>query len=328
MSIENLPMKELLDLKASQIIILHAINEESRTSREVVDHFMINYPEYYTNSPEGKEQGLLTDEQLFPMIRYLGRKDFIKRDTSQRWMITRKGRSALLQNTFLTFRNVMRIIADPYELPLLPPGMTDESCKANICLSIEPLRFPSFPSTVTKRRLQNLQPSTFYLIDLGLESYENKLKDLLYMNNHLNSLTTDVNTIIGEFTDKLVCLDPISKELTSEISDESVDFVFAQFVFVAKNPRLVLKEIFRVLKTGQYCNMMDYTSDKSLFHLYQNKLFTTNEVDIPSNYQKILNPEVPLKKEKIVSMIKEFKFKIIQEIDVPNLPRFLLQKSA
>ncbi|GAF89631.1 unnamed protein product, partial [marine sediment metagenome] len=125
MSSDNLLVRELLDLKASQIILLNAINEESRTSREVVDHFMINYPEYYSDSPQGKELGFLTSEQLFPMIRYLGRKDFIKRDTSQRWMITRKGRSALLQNTFLTFRNVMRIIADPYEKQLLPPHMNE-----------------------------------------------------------------------------------------------------------------------------------------------------------------------------------------------------------
>ncbi len=328
MSSDNLPMRELLDLKASQIILLNAINEESRTSREVVDHFMINYPEYYSNSQQGKEQGLLTSEQLFPMIRYLGRKDFIKRDTSQRWMITRKGRSALLQNTFLTFRNVMRIIADPYEKQLLPPNMSLDSCKANVCLSIEPLRFPSFPSTVTKRRLQNLQPSTFYLIDLGIENYENKLKDLLYMNDYLNGLTTDVNTIIGEFTDRFVCLNNDSKQLTNEIADESVDFLFAQFIFVAKNPKLVLKEIFRVLKPGQYCNMMDYTSDKSLFHTYQNKIFTSHDVDIPSNYQKILNPTVPLTKETIINTINDFKFKIVQEIDVSNLPRFLLQKSA
>ena len=321
-------MKELLDLKASQIILLNAISEESRTSREVVDYFMINYPGYYSNSPEGKEQGLLTSEQLFPMIRYLGRKNYIKRDTSQRWMITRKGRSALLQNTFLTFRNVMRIVADPYEKLLLPPNIGEDGCRSNVCLSIEPLRFPSFPSTVTKRRLQNLQPSTFYLIDLGIEKYENKLKDLLYMNNYLNSLTTDVDTIIGEFTDKFKCLNNDSNQLSDEIADESVDFVFSQFIFVAKNPRRVLKEIFRVLKPGQYCNMMDYTSDKSLFHTYQNKIFTSYDVDIPSNYQKILNPTVPLTKETILDSINDFKFKIIQEIDVSNLPRFLLQKSS
>ena len=148
------------------------------------------------------------------------------------------------------------------------------------------------------------------------------------MDSYLNSLTTDVNTIIGEFTDKLVCFDPDSKQLTTEIADESVDFVFSQFIFVTKNPKLVLKEIFRVLKPGHYVNMMDYTSDKSLFHIYQNKLFTSNDADIPSNYQKILNPVVPLTSETIISTINDLKFEIIQEIDVPNLPRFLLQKPA
>lgn len=313
-----------LNLKASQIILLHAISEGSRTSREVVDHFMINYPEYY--SSQGKEQGLLTSDQLFPMIRYLGKKDFIKRDTSQRWMITKKGRNALLQNTFLTFRNVMKTIADPTDVQLLPPGMNEESCKANVCLSIEPLRFPSFPSIVTKKRLQNLQPSTFYLIDLGLESYETKFDDLLYMDTYLNNLTTDVNTIVGEFTDKFLCFDPDSKQLTGSVETESVDFVFSQFIFTTKDPKLVLEEIYRVLKPGQYCNMMDYTSDQSLFHIYQNKLFASNNVDIPSNYQKILNPSVPITKETIVNTINDCKFKILQKIDVPNLPRFLLQK--
>ena len=327
MSLDDFAMRELLDLKASQIILLSFINEGSRTSKEVVDHFRINYPEYYSNSPEAKEQGLLTRKQLFPMIRYLGKKDFIKLGTSQRWMITRKGRSALLQNAFLTFRNVMRVIADPYEVQLLPPDVSEENCKANVCLSIEPLRFPSFPSTVTKRRLQNLQSSTFYLIDLGLESYENGSKKI--MDDYLNSLTTDVNTIIGEFTDRLVCFDPETKQLTNEIADESVDFVFSQFIFFTQNPKLVLKEIFRVLKPGHYVNMMDFTSDKSLFHIYQNKLFSSNNIDLSSNiFQRILKPTASITRETIVSTINELQFKIVEEIDIPNLPRFLLQKPA
>ena len=62
--------------------------------------------------------------------------------------------------------------------------------------------------------------------------------------------------------------------------------------------------------------------------MYQNKIFASHDVDIPSNYQKILNPTVPLTKEMIMNTINDFEFNIIEEIDVPNLPRFLLQKSA
>ena len=123
--------------------------------------------------------------------------------------------------------------------------------------------------------------------------------------------------------------DPDSEKLTNTIADESVDFVFSQFIFVAKNPKLVLKEIFRVLKPGHYVNMMDYTSDKSLFHIYQNKLFSSSNVDLPSNiFQRVLNPAVSLTKEGIISAINDVDFKVIREIDVPNLPRFLLQKPA
>ncbi|MHA1946040.1 MAG: hypothetical protein ACW97W_08055 [Candidatus Hodarchaeales archaeon] len=105
------------DLKTSQLILLHTLTEEPRTSQEVVDYFAFNFPEFFSSKPK---EGFLSKEQIFPMLRYLGKKEFIKRDRSERWMITRKGRGALLQNAFLTFRNVMQVITNPYITGILP----------------------------------------------------------------------------------------------------------------------------------------------------------------------------------------------------------------
>lgn len=319
-------MKEFLDLKASQFLLLHAINEEFRTSKEVVDYFAINYPEYY--SPEDDNQGLLTRKQLFPMIRYLGKKNYIKRDRSQRWMITQKGKEALLQNAVGTFRNVMQILTDPFINQFFPTNQTEviNQCKVNVCLSIEPLKFPIFPSTVTRKRLQFLQAGTFYLIDLALESSLHREEELKIMNDYLNSLAADLTTIIGECTNGIMCVNPKTNDLSLEIADESVDYVFSQFCFSSKNPKLILEEIYRVLKPGQFVNMMDFTADNSLFHIYQKNLFTSTNINLPPTFQKIVNPKVPFTKEDILTVIHQTPFVIVESSDIPNLPRFLLKK--
>ena len=73
--------------------------------------------------------------------------------------------------------------------------------------------------------------------------------------------------------------------------------------------------------------MLEYTSDKSPFQIYQKELFSTNDVDLPPIFQKILNPSKPLTKEYIISTIEKTSFEVIEVADVPNLPRFLLKKA-
>ena len=88
----------------------------------------------------------------------------------------------------------------------------------------------------------------------------------------------------------------------------------------------VLNEVFRVLKPGQSALMLEYTSDNSPFQIYQKELFSTDEIDLPPIFQRILNPLIPLTKENIISTIEKTSFKIVDVVDVVNLPRFVLKK--
>ena len=318
------------DLKTSQLILLHTLTEEPRTSQEVVDYFAFNFPEFYSVKPEA---GFLSKEQIFPMLRYLGKKGYLKRDRSDRWMITRKGRGALLQNAFLTFRNVMQVITNPYITGLLPSTIqTKESLKKSkrVCLSLEPLTFPAFPSPASKSRVHYIQDGIFYLIDLNGKDYEittDRIAELNYMQEHLNSLSPDVQVFVGELKDKFICLD-LHQQLTLEIENETVDQVIVQYLFsLAENPQLALEEIYRVLKPNQTIIMLEYTSDQSPFQIYQKELFSTDEVELPPIFQKILNPKNPLSKEVILSTIEKTRFEILETVDVPNLPRFILKKN-
>ena len=318
------------DLKTSQLILLHTLTEEPRTSQEVVDYFAFNFPDFYSEKPK---DGFLSKEQIFPMLRYLGKKEYIKRDRSDRWMITRKGRGALLQNAFLTFRNVMQVITNPRITGILPANVqVNESFprEKRVCLSLEPLTFPAFPSPASKSRVQYIKDGIFYLIDLGNTEYDNvsdRINELVYMQNHLNTLSPDVKIFIGEFKDTLLCLNS-KQELALEIEDETVDHIITQYLFsLYKKPQIALEELHRVLKPGQAVLMLEYTSDKSPFQIYQKELFSTNDVDLPPIFQRILSPSKPLTKENILSTIRKTSFEVIEVVDVPNLPRFLLQKA-
>ncbi|MHA2167382.1 MAG: class I SAM-dependent methyltransferase [Candidatus Hodarchaeales archaeon] len=317
------------DLKTSQLILLHTLTEEPRTSQEVVDYFAFNFPEFFSSKPK---EGFLSKEQIFPMLRYLGKKEFIKRDRSERWMITRKGRGALLQNAFLTFRNVMQVITNPYITGILP---VDKEIRdkfedtERVCLSVEPLTFPAFPSPASKSRVQYIQDGIFYLIDLGSTKYDSvsdRIDDLVYMQEHLNTLSPDVQIFIGELKESFLCLNS-KQELALEIEDESVDHIIVHYLFsLYKRPQIALEEIYRVLKPGQSVLMLEYTSDNSPFQIYQKELFSTDEVDLPHMFQRILNPSVPLTKENIISTIKKTSFEVVEVVDVVNLPRFVLKK--
>ena len=317
------------DLKTSQLILLHTLTEEPRTSQEVVDYFAFNFPEFYSIEPK---RGFLSKEQIFPMLRYLGKKSYIKRDRSDRWMITRKGRGALLQNAFLTFRNVMQVITNPYITGILPlEKKTEKQLEdANrVCLSLEPLTFPAFPSPASKNRIQYIKDGIFYLIDLGITKYEkvsDRTNELLFMQEHLDSLSPDVKIFIGELKESFLCLNS-EQELALEIEDETVDHIVVQYLFsLSENPLKALEEIFRVLKPGQSALMLEYTSDNSPFQIYQKELFSTNEIDLPPIFQRILNPLTPLTKENIISTIEKTSFEIVDVVDVVNLPRFVLKK--
>jgi hypothetical protein len=317
------------DLKTSQLILLHTLTEEPRTSQEVVDYFAFNFPEFYSTEPRN---GFLSKEQIFPMLRYLGKKEFIKRDRSERWMITRKGRGALLQNAFLTFRNVMQVITNPYITGILPLDKETEKQledKKRVCLSLEPLTFPAFPSPASKSRVQYIKDGIFYLIDLGNIKYDNiseRINELVYMQDHLNTLSPDVKIFIGELKDSFLCLNS-KHELVLEIEEDTVDHVVVQYLFsLYKNPQFALEEIYRVLKPGQSVLMLEYTSDNSPFQIYQKELFSTNEVDLPPIFQRILNPSIPLTKENIISTIEKTSFELVEVVDVVNLPRFVLKK--
>ncbi|MHA1332333.1 MAG: methyltransferase domain-containing protein, partial [Candidatus Hodarchaeales archaeon] len=289
------------------------------------------FPKYYSKQ---SKDGFLSKEQIFPMLRYLGKKQFIKRDRSQRWMITEKGRGVLIQNAFLTFRNVMQTITDPFILGLLPPqtsvGKFDTS-EERVCLSIEPLTFPAFPSSTAKNRVRSFQKGFFYLVDIGEIEYDEISKreqELLYMQNHMNSLTADVKTIIGELKEKkILCLNNENK-LELEIQPNTVDHIIVQYLFsLAKDPEAALNEMYKVLKEGQTVLMLEYTSDQSLFQIYKNQLFSSSNIDLPKVFQRILNPKTPLTKDYIISIINKTSFEILEVVDVPNLPRFLLRKS-
>ena len=267
------------------------------------------------------------------MLRYLGRKGFITRDRSQRWMITRKGRGALVQNAFLTFRNVMQTIADPNVSRLLSPnieaGGTDFQ-KEKVCMSIEPLKFPAFPSPVTKSRVKFLKHGKLYLIDLGIDvqsNEENRIEDLLYMQNHLNSLTADLNIIVGEFKDKFLCLNE-DNELSLEIKEQEVHGILTHYLFsLLETPQIILDEMYQILKPGQSVILVEYTTENSLFQTYQKKLFSNGVPPIlPPIYKKILDPLSPRTKETILDTIRKTPFEILEVIDVPNLPRFILKK--
>jgi hypothetical protein len=317
------------DLKTSQLILLHTLTEEPRTSQEVVDYFAFNFPEFYSIEPRN---GFLSKEQIFPMLRYLGKKEFIKRDRSERWMITRKGRGALLQNAFLTFRNVMQVITNPYITGMLPLDKGTENQlegTKRVCLSLEPLTFPAFPSPASKSRIQYIKDGIFYLIDLGNIEYDNiseRINELVYMQDHLNTLSPDVKIFIGELKESFLCLNP-KQELVDDIKDETVDHIVVQYLFsLCSNPQIALEEIYRVLKPGQSVLLLEYTSDNSPFQIYQKELFSTDEVDLPPIFQRILNPPIPLTKENIISTINKTSFKIVDVVDVVNLPRFVLKK--
>ncbi len=317
------------DLKTSQLILLHTLTEEPRTSQEVVDYFAFNFPTFFSSKPK---KGFLSKEQIFPMLRYLGKKEFIKRDRSERWMITRKGRGALLQNAFLTFRNVMQVITNPYITGILPmdKGTKDQlEGTKRVCLSVEPLTFPAFPSPASKSRVQYIEDGVFFLIDLGSTEYDSvsdRINDLVYMQEHLNTLSPDVKIFIGELKESFLCLDS-KQELALEIEDESVDHIIVQYLFsLFDDPQIALEEIYRVLKPGQSVLMLEYTSDNSPFQIYQKELFSTDEVDLPPIFQRILNPTVPLAKERIISTIEKTSFEVVEVIDVVNLPRFVLKK--
>jgi len=318
------------DLKTSQLILLHTLTEEPRTSQEVVDYFAFNFPDFYSEKPK---DGFLSKEQIFPMLRYLGKKECIKRDRSDRWMITRKGRGALLQNAFLTFRNVMQVITNPRITGILPANVQINKSfptVKRVCLSLEPLTFPAFPSPASKSRVQYIKDGIFYLIDLGNTEYDNvsdRINELVYMQNHLNTLSPDVKIFIGEFKDTLLCLNS-KQELAFEIEDETVDHIITQYLFsLYKKPQIALEELHRVLKPGQAVLMLEYTSDRSPFQIYQKELFSTNDVDLPPIFQRILSPLKPLTKENILSTIKKTPFEVLEVVDVPNLPRFLLKKA-
>jgi ubiquinone/menaquinone biosynthesis C-methylase UbiE len=147
------------------------------------------------------------------------------------------------------------------------------------------------------------------------------------MQKHLNTLSPDVKIFIGEFKDTLLCLNS-KQELALEIEDETVDHIITQYLFsLYEKPQIALEELHRVLKPGQAVLMLEYTSDKSPFQIYQKELFSTNDVDLPPIFQRILSPSKPLTKENILSTIKKTSFEVIEVVDVPNLPRFLLQKA-
>lgn len=321
--------REFLDLKTSQLILLHAIQQEPRSPREVVEYFALNFPDFYSENPD---KGLIGEKQIYPMLRYLGSKEkrFITRDRSQRWMITPKGRGALVRNAFLTFRNVMQTIGDPYLSGLVPIAEVElcDSEEERRCLSIEPLSFPTFPSPVTKSRVQFLKKGTLFLMDLGGKYADNaseRIKNLEFMQTHLSSLNTLVNVVIGELHNQFFYLNENS-ELKGEIPDNSIDTVLTHYLFaLSESPINALKEIFRVLKPSQQVMMVEYTTDNSLFLVYQKKLFSY-DLELPPYYQDILNPKSPRTKDTILEMISKTKFEVIEVVNFPNLPRIILKK--
>ncbi len=335
--------REFLDLKASQLILLHAIIEEAASPQEIVDYFAINFPEFYSKEAEEDSKGKpLNKRQIFAMLRYLGTKEFIMRDRSQRWMITPKGRGALIQNAFLTFRNVMQTITNSYLTGFLPPT-TQIGGDLQTCLSIEPLNFPAFPSPVTKSRISQLKRGELYLVDIGSKGFsdsQEKIENLIHMQNHLDSLSAEVKVRVGDYQGKFRFFQETQAstntqeltanlELIEELASETIDSCLVQFLFaLADNPKGILQEIYRVLKLGQFVILVDYTTDKSLFQIYQRTLFQNlEEVDLPPTYQQILKPQKERTKEIILSIIKQTSFKVVEVVDIPNLPRFVLRKT-
>jgi len=168
---------------------------------------------------------------------------------------------------------------------------------------------------------------------------QEKIENLIRMQQHLDSLSAEVKVFLGEFQDKFRFLQEIQEskideeskvkiDLIEELSTEMIDSCLVQFLFaLAENPKEILLEMYRVLKPGQFVIMIEYTTDNSLFQIYQRTLFQNlEEIDLPPTYQQILKPPKERTKEDILSTIKQTSFKVIEVLDIPNLPRFLLKK--